>query len=113
MNATLDRPKVNGWLSGKAFTVSQETFDAFSRLKKKFGCKLCGHTFAVGDIGRWIYCNGTPHQTTGNFFVCSKCDEPNEVLMPKAKASLQEAIRLAKQWDIYGPDWQSDFTKFH
>lgn len=68
-------------------------------------CKLCGRQFEVGDKARWIYCNSTPGQGTGNFFVCSKCDGSDAEVMARAKASLEEAIRVAKQWNIYGPDW--------
>ena len=106
MSETIERPKANVWLNGQAFSVSKETFEAFKRIRKGFMCRLCGHELRVGDLARWIYCNGTPGQATGNFFVCGKCDGPNEQVMAKGKESLALTTKLAKQWGIYGPDWQ-------
>lgn len=93
------------WLNGERFTVDERTHESFKRVKKEFCCRLCGHTFKVGDSARWIYANGTPGMGTGNFFVCGSCDGPDEEVMPRAKESLTLAIKLAKQWGIYGPDW--------
>ena len=91
---------------GKAFRVTQGEFDAFKRLNKHFGCSLCGHEFRVDDSARLIFDNGTPNQGTGNFFVCHKCDEPSdESILAKAKESRAIAVKMAKQWGIYGPDW--------
>lgn len=32
--------------------------------------------------------------------------------MERAKESLDMAVKLAKQWDIYGPDWERDYARF-
>jgi rubredoxin len=94
------------FLDQKPFTVTKDTLAAFKRLHKAFNCSLCGHVFTESDVARWIYANGTPGARTGNFFVCSNCDGENSEVIERASASLKEAIRLAKQWGIYGPDWQ-------
>lgn len=94
---------------GKQFEVDQERRDAHTRHRKRFGCSLCGHDFKVGDSARWIYANGTTGAGTGNFFVCASCDVGlNSDIIERAKASLAEATRLAKQWGIYGPDWEQE-----
>ena len=64
----------NDWIDGKPHTVTAETFDIFSRIKKRFCCLMCDKNFKVGDSYRWVYCNGTPGQHTGNFFTCLNCD---------------------------------------
>lgn len=76
-----------------------------------FTCKLCGHKFVVGDTVRWVYANGTKDQQTGNFMVCARCD--GEDVLQRAKTSYIEAVKLAKQWGIYGPDWQRDCERFY
>lgn len=43
-------------------------------------------------------------QTTGNFHVCAACDGPDNEVMRRGTESLKQAIKLAKQWGIYGPD---------
>lgn len=73
-----------------------------------FTCKLCGHKFKDGDTVRWLYANGTPGLSCGNFFACSLCDQGDEKTLEAAKESYATAVRLAKQWGIYGPDWQQD-----
>lgn len=90
----------------KPFAVDADAVRSFTRFKKRFNCKLCGHEFAAGDTARWVYANSTPGLCCGNFFVCQKCDGPNEVILVQAKESFTRAVALAKQWDIYGPDWQ-------
>lgn len=90
----------------KQFVVTNEHGAALKRSKKRFGCALCDHEFVEGDKARWIYCNSTPGQLTCNFFVCEKDDGSDEVVMALAKESFQEAVKLAKRWGIYGPDWQ-------
>lgn len=94
------------WMNGRQFVVSEETQTAFKRVNKDFNCRLCGRFFIIGDIARWVYANGTPGIHTGNFFVCEECDKPNDELLPLAEESLSNAIKLAKQWGIYGPDWE-------
>lgn len=92
---------------GKQFTVTANDVATYKRLKKRYHCNLCGHKFTEGDLARWIYANGTPGAGTGNFFVCSSCDLGlNSQIIERAKESLALATKLAKQWDIYGPDWE-------
>lgn len=73
-----------------------------------FACRLCGHRLKEGDKARWIYANSTPGMHTGNFFVCGDCDGSDEDVLARAKASFEQAVKLAKQWNIYGPDWAQD-----
>lgn len=73
-----------------------------------FWCKLCGHKFVTGDRVRWVYANGTKDQRTGNFFVCNLCDGNDSDVLSRANASFMEAVKLAKQWGIYGPDWERE-----
>lgn len=107
---TIAPAKANAWRNQEPFTVSQETYDAFKRIKKDFWCKLCGKKLTPGSAARWIYANGTPGMGTGNFFVCAECDGPD--VLARGKASLELAVKLAEQWGIYGPDWQSACTGF-
>lgn len=86
------------------FTVSLE--DTKRKWGSGFSCKLCGLKFKEGHAVRWIYANGTPGMPTGNFFVCSNCDGPDELCMKRGKESYELAVKLAKQWGIYGPDWE-------
>lgn len=74
--------------------------------KTGISCKLCGVKLHIGDQARWIYANSSG-AGTGNFFVCKACDGEDAEVIERAKASLAEATRLAKQWSIYGPDWQN------
>lgn len=95
---------------GKQFVVDGERLASFKRIKKRFNCKLCGHVFEMGDQARWIYANGTKGAGCGNFFVCAGCDYGlNPQIIERAKESLAKAIAIAKQWDIYGPDWEKDY----
>jgi hypothetical protein len=91
--------KNNWWIKGEPFDVTQDRLNQFKDVKKVISCKLCGHEFKPGDKGRWIYCNGTEGQATGNFFTCSKCDGPD--VMERAKEQLALAIKLAKHWGLY------------
>ncbi len=84
--------KHSQWLTGKPFNVDEDTVEGFAMVKKKFRCNLCGHTFGVGDPARWVYCNSTPGQSTGNFFVCAACDGPD--VMERG----QRAFKLAQLW---------------
>lgn len=93
------------WTDMKAFVVDDRTHQSFKSLKKRFHCSLCGHDFKVGDTARWIYANGTKG-SPGNFFVCSQCDGETATVIQRGIESRREAVRLAKNWGIYGPDWQ-------
>lgn len=95
----------------KQFIVTGKEGEALRRVRRRFGCALCPHIFVEGDKARWIYCNSTPGQQTGNFFVCEKCDGTDGDCMARGKASLTQATALAKQWDIYGPDWQREMQR--
>ena len=98
----------------KPFTVTPELHASFTRLKKRFNCKLCGHEFVVGDTGRWIYANFKDSPVRcGNFFVCGKCDAEDGIVLGCAAHSFDKAVALAKQWDIYGPEWQQDAQQFY
>lgn len=90
------------FLNGKSFVADEA--DCQRKFGSGFHCKLCGHKVVVGDVVRWVYANGIEGQGTGNFFVCASCDGPD--VLKRAKESLQLAVKLAKQWGIYGPDWQ-------
>lgn len=97
---------------GKQFTVTSENLATYKRFRKRYGCSLCGHTFKAGDSARWIYANGTPGAVTGNFFVCAGCDIGlNAQIIERAKKSLETAKKLARQWDIFGPDWQDEWQR--
>lgn len=97
---------MNTWLNGEPFEVSETTLTSFRRVKKRFGCSLCGHEFKAGERARWIYANSTPGQCTGNFFVCFKCDGLTTDVLERAKQSLETTVKMARAWGIYGPDWQ-------
>lgn len=91
----------------KPFTVTEKDVADFKRYNKRFNCKLCDRDFVVGDVARWIYANGSQSPVRcGNFFVCNRCDGTNEDVLQCAKLSFEQAVKLAKQWGIYGPDWQ-------
>ncbi len=90
------------WMTGKPFVVTAE--QAKTRWGSGFCCKICdSDKFKEGDTARWVYANSTPGATTGNFFVCAKCDRPNDQLIAIAKTEIQTAIRLAKKWLQYDP----------
>lgn len=93
----------------KPFTVTDKSLKGFTRYGKRFGCSLCSHDFKEGDVARWVYANSTPGLCTGNFFVCPQHDTVD--VLDKAKESFREAVNLAKQWGIYGPDWQKEAEK--
>lgn len=88
----------------KPFVVDADRRSAFTRLKKKFNCSICGKEFEIGDTARWVYANGTNGFHGGNFFVCEADNTPN--VLDRAKESFETARKLAKQWGIYGPEWQ-------
>ena len=98
------------FIHGKPFTITGEQLKSFTRQRKRFHCSLCNHDFKESETARFVYANSTPG-CGGNFFVCSECDTPdhsNALVLEKAKDSYTWAVRLAKQWGIYGPDWQQD-----
>lgn len=89
------------------FEVTEELRKGFTRGKRRFQCSMCGHEFAVGDVAKWVYANYADSPVRcGNFFVCQTHDLPN--VMELAAESYNNAKKLAKQWGIYGPDWQND-----
>lgn len=94
------------WTNCKEFQVSESIFNSFKWVKKMFGCSLCGHTFEIGDVARWIYANGTPNQRTGNFFVCAACDGPDGIVMNRGKEVLEQTMKMAKVWGFLGKDEQ-------
>lgn len=60
-----------------------------------FRCRLCGHTFKLGDIWRWVYANGANSPSRcGNFFVCTTCDGPDVL----EKAAAQELEFKSPRW---------------
>lgn len=85
------------------FTLDAQQVALFTRRGKRFNCALCGVEFKPGDTVRWVYANDRGFHC-GNFFVCSNDNTPD--VLERAKASFAEAVKLAKQWGIYGPDWQ-------
>ncbi len=89
----------------KPFVLTEELNSGFKRRKSQMlCCALCGHEFEVGETLRWVYGNSTEGFHGGNFFVCEKDD--TEDLLLRAKESFDLAKKLAKQWGVYGPDWQ-------
>jgi hypothetical protein len=89
------------WISRKPFTFTDKNL---SLLDRRGGCHcvLCTKRFVAGNAARWIYCNSTPGQLTGNFFVCSNCDDGNDDSMrAKGKASLTAVSKAAKAWGIH------------
>lgn len=94
----------------RPFQVTDEFKKAVSHNgRKRFNCKLCGHDFVTGDTARWIFANFSESKVRcGNFFVCDKCDAKDEIVLECAKLGYAEAVKMAKRWDIYGPEWQDD-----
>lgn len=91
----------------KPFLVTKQLLEAFKRKRRPWCCALCGHLFAEGETARWLFSN----RRCGNFFFCQPCNQgSNEEILTKAEASFTNAVALARQWDIYGPDWQKDWT---
>ena len=41
--------------------------------RDNFRCRMCGHTFQIGDYWRWVYTNDMPN-AGGNPMVCESCD---------------------------------------
>lgn len=80
--------------------------DVKARWGSGFHCKLCGHKFKENDIVRFVFGNHSGH-TCGNLLVCQYCD--GEDVLVRADKSYNEAVKLAKQWSIYGPDWQNEW----
>jgi hypothetical protein len=89
------------WIQRKPFTFTDKNLPLLDR-RGGCHCVLCTKRFKAGDAARWIYCNSTPGQCTGNFFVCSDCDDGNDDSMRvKGKASLEAVSRSAKAWGIH------------
>ena len=103
------------WTNGKPFVLTAEQirlrWGGYRR--GKLICRLCGHVFTAGDTARFIYGNtkreGAPQPQAGNFFTCEKCD--GEDVLVRADVQHTLAVTLAKQWNIYGPDWQEDMQR--
>lgn len=89
---------------GKFHVMSKEFIEARIRYKKNCCCALCGCEFKEGDPHKWIYANSTPHAGCGNFMICEKCDGPDA--LQRGIESCKQATKMAKQWGLYGPDWQ-------
>ena len=93
--------------NGKPFIVTDEQTKA--RWGGGFWCPLCGDNFEVGHRVRWVSAAGSGFR---NFFVCAKCDTGNNAeLIELAKEGYQQAAKLAKQWGIYGPDWEREMER--
>jgi len=88
---------------GKPGVVSQEWVEAWARYKKSGACPLCGKKFVAGDYFRFVYANDGNHKCA-NFFVCKDCD--GDDVLSRADEMHALAVKLARQWGIYGPDWQ-------
>jgi hypothetical protein len=60
-----------------------------------FRCRLCGHSFKVGDVWRFVFANfpnsGVNH---GNFMVCVSCDGADVL----ARAAAQEVEAKQRFW---------------
>lgn len=89
------------------FEVTEQQRAGLTRHGKRFNCAICGHEFKAGDTARFVYANGTNGLRSGNFFVCPQHDTPD--VLDRAKESFDQAVKLAKQWGIYGPDWAKDY----
>lgn len=104
-----ERTRRMSFTNQQPFKVTQQSISGFTSFGRRFNCKLCGHVFALGDMARWVYANGGGSPVRcGNFFVCEKCDGPNDAVLKCAKTGFEQAVKLAKQWEIYGPEWQKD-----
>jgi hypothetical protein len=90
------------FIDQKPFTVTAEHL----RLKwpsQGFRCHVCGHKFSVGDTARFVW---SRHRTAcPNFFTCVDCD--GDDVADRAGDCYRTAVQLARQWGIYGPDWQT------
>lgn len=87
----------------KPFILDTKFFEGITERNQKFCCNICGEDFKVGDTVRWIYAGSIGMV---NFWTCTKCD--GEDILERGKASIQEAIKQARKWDIYGPDWEKE-----
>lgn len=97
----------------KPFVVTDEqTKLKWGGRDDNFGCKLCGHKFKAGDTARFIFGNGKAGIRCGNFFACSLCDQGDQKTLACANDSYAQAVRLAKQWGIYGPDWEREARRY-
>ena len=96
----------DNWTNQKPFKVTEKqiNFKWGCSPPCKLKCKLCGHIAKVGDTFRWVYANGKGGNGCGNFMVCSDCDGVD--VLERGRQSFDQARKLAKQWGIYGPDWQ-------
>lgn len=70
-------------------------------------CSLCGHTMAVGEIWRWVYCLGASHDIGGkirgvsNASVCASCDGPDVI---DRWVALHKEFYSDKFWALRGHD---------
>lgn len=90
----------------KPFLVTEKELQAWAKIKN-WHCSLCGEDFKLGHTARWVF--GGP-QKFRNFFVCSNCDCEN--VIDKAIESYNLAVKMAKQWEIYGPDWEKEAREY-
>ena len=78
--------------NGKVHRVTvEDTKLPWNGHHKNFRCYLCGHTFAVGDLCRWVFSG-----VAGNPLVCSACDGTDAEVIEKWKA--HRATAYAKYW---------------
>lgn len=77
-------------LDRKLYVLTENEVATWSSVRRRmgrddFGCLLCGKRFKGGDAIRFIYANfeDSPIKL-GNFFVCSDCDDEDEVCLDKA-----------------------------
>ena len=91
----------------KPFVLTKEQHKQRWGCRNKDGrlrCNLCGHKFEVGETARWVYANGEGGNGSGNFFTCESCD--GDDVLEKGRESFTKAQTLAKNWGVFGPDWQ-------
>ncbi len=87
-----------GFTDRKPFTVTNEHLaarwgGALPPRAARFylRCALCGHTFAAGDVARWIYTNSdSDDRIAGNPFVCAECDGAEEEVIAKLRSMAAE-----------------------
>ena len=89
---------MNDLISQTPNEVKQKDIDAFKKLKKRFGCTLCGKIFKAGDTKRWVYANDSG-VGCGNFFVCGNCD--GEDVLERGIADFKKMQEAVKRWQWY------------
>jgi hypothetical protein len=87
-----------------SFTDQKRRIFSEEEAKAKWGgaalglrCTLCDHKFQVGDGWRWVYANGGPGPSFGNFQVCDDCDSPDVLAMYKEACGLLFASMNEKE----------------